>query len=464
MRRIIITFIIFILFTSLIPGPVHASSSVSTPTPDPSIQFGETEIINDLPEGYAFEITVTSPDFIPVRGNITLYFTDDWTFPSNLAIDPAHPRQLSYYLNALSQDIYPFTPFQVEWTVTDAQGRTATSGKQTIAGYDPRYKWKVLKSDDRDLTIYCHDRKSSFREMLVDVTERSANFMEEDFDLHLSGPITVVIYNDQDEVLDYYTYFDEKTGGVAVTDLGLTIQVIEVYPGVDDWVVEDWVNEVIPHEISHLYYHQAIDGQAAPNWINEGLAQVNEFSLDTDYLADVNNYLQDLQPLPDLRRLESNFDSGQWSSTDYMMAYSITSYIIYTYGKESIHAILSKYATGTGREKAFKDVLGVDFETLYSNWLERSILSGDPAYYLEVTPMGIPDSADSPTAMPAPNQTATVTPTTMDKGEFVKGAFYGLATLGLCCFLLIVLIIILLLVFNQQKKKQASDRLSEPFS
>ena len=406
------------------------------------------EIINDLPEGYAFETTVTSHDFIPVKGNITLTFTADWTFTSNLAIDPANPRDLTYYLKAISQDIYPFTPFQVEWTVTDAQGRSATSGQQTINGYDPRYDWQILKSEKRDLTIYTHDRNSSFGDLIFDVAERSAGFMEGDFDLQLTGPITVVIYNEQDEVVDYYTYFDEKTGGVAVPELGFTIQVIEDYAG-----VEDWVNNVIPHEISHLYFHQALDGQDAPSWFNEGIAQVNEFGLDPDYLAEVNADLQDFQPLPDLRRLESNFNSGQWSHTDYMMAYSITSYIIYIYGKESIHAILTKYATGTGREKAFKDVLGVDFPTLYSNWLDMSILSGDAAYYLDVTPMGILESAKVPTTTSAPGLTPAVTPTTMDNSEVVKGTFFGLAALGLCCFLLIVIIVVLIIVLYQRKKQ-----------
>jgi hypothetical protein len=448
MRRIIITFIVFLLITSIAVIPGKASSGPSTSTPDPSVRFGETKIINDLPQGYAFEITVESRDFIPVRGDITLYFSDDWTFPSNLAIDPVHPRELSYYLNALSQDIYPFTPFQIEWTVVDAQGRTATSGKQTIAGYDPRFEWQVLKSDKRDLTIYCHDRNNSFREMIFEAAERSAGFMEEDFNLELTRPITVVIYNSSDEVIDYYTYFDDKTGGVAVSELGFTVQVIEDRAG-----VVDWVNDVIPHEISHLYFHQALDGQDAPSWLNEGLAQVNEFSAEPDYLAQVNTDLKTLQPLPDLRRLESNFNSGQWSDSDYEMAYSITSYIVYTYGKESIHAILSKYAHGTGREKAFKDVLGVDFDGLYANWLEVSILSKDDTWYLKVTPLGILDSMDTPTPTLESSPTPTLTPTATVTPEGMKGTLYAVGALGVCCFLIVVLIIILIIIMIRRRKK-----------
>jgi hypothetical protein len=212
MRRHLQIILPLLVISLSITTPVLAGMPTPSPTPDPTIHFGETKIINDLPKGYAFEITVDSPEFIPIQGNITLYFTEDWTFPSNLAIDPDRPRVLSYYLNALSQDIYPFTPFQMEWTVTDAQGRTATSGKQTIAGYDPRYQWKVLKSKERDLTIFYHNRDSSFRNLIFDTAERSAGFMEEGFNLQLTGPITIVIYNASDEVIDYYTYFDEKQG------------------------------------------------------------------------------------------------------------------------------------------------------------------------------------------------------------------------------------------------------------
>jgi hypothetical protein len=448
MRRIIIAFISLLTITTLTASPVQARVSTPTPTPDPSIRFSETKIINDLPNGYAFETTVDSHDFIPVKGNISLTFTADWIFTSNLAIDPANPRELSYYIKAVSQDIYPFTPFQLEWTVTDAQGRTATSGKLTLNGYDPRFDWQILNSEKRDLTIYTHDRDSSFSDLIFEAAERSADFMEEEFDINLTGPITVVIYNSDDEVLDYYIYFDEKTGGIAISDLGLSIQIIEDYDG-----MEDWINDVMPHEISHLYFHQATSGKPAPTWFNEGVAQVNEFSLDPDYLAQVNADLHDLQALPDLRRLESNFTSDQWSHTDYEMAYSITSYIVYIYGKESIHAILSKYAAGTGREKAFKDVLGVDFPTLYNNWLDASILSGNASYYLDVTPMGILDSGNTPTTTPAHGLTPAIPPTPMDDSEVVKGTFFGLAALGLCCFLLIVIIVVVIIVINQRKKK-----------
>jgi hypothetical protein len=438
MRRNIFIILPVLLCISLFTTPVLAGTPTPTPTPDPSIQFSKTNLTNDLPKGYAFESMVTAADFVPVKGKITLYFTEDWAFPSNLAIDPDHPRMLSYYLNALSQDIYPFTPFQVEWTVTNAQGRTATSGKHTIAGYDPRYQWQVLKSKKRDLTIYCHDRDSSFKNLIFDTAERSAGFMEEDFDLQLTGPITIVIYTASDEVVDYYTYFDDKTGGVAVSELGFTVQVIEDYSG-----VEEWINDVIPHEISHLYFDQAIDGQAAPTWLNEGLAQVNEFRLGADYLSNINKQLQDNQPLPDIKRLESNFNSGQWSGIDYEMAYSITSYIIDTYGKESIHAILTKYADGTGREKAFRDVLGVDFATLYNNWYKTSILE-------EANPV---DKSKIPTQNGDPLSTPQAGIDSDMNSEMRTGVLAGVIGLCLCAFVLIVGGIILLVVHNRKKVK-----------
>ncbi len=91
-------------------------------------------------------------------------------------------------------------------------------------------------------------------------------------------------------------------------------------------------------------------------------------------------------------------------------------------------------------EKAFKDVLGVDFPTLYSNWLDMSILSGDADYYLDVTPMGILESAKVPTNTPAPGLTPATLPIPTDNSEVVKGTIFGLAALGACCFLLIMII------------------------
>jgi hypothetical protein len=437
MHRNFIAISLILLVVSLLTTPVLVAGETPTPTPDPSIQFGEITVTNDLPQGYNFEVTVTSTDFTPVSGTITFYFSEDWEFPSRLAIDPENPGKLSYYLNAISQDIFPFTPFEVEWTVKDSQGRTATTGRQVVSGYDPRFNWEKMESEKWDITIYIHNSNPSFKNLIFDTAERSAKFMEQDFNLHLTKPIIVVIYNSDSEVQDYYIDFTENTGGLAIPDIGLTIQIIS-----DGYGVEDWINDVLPHEISHLYFHQATEGKPAPSWLNEGLAQVNEFWMDPDYVAYINESLKEAQPLPNLRRLESNFNSEQWSAQDYDMAYSITSYIIEAYGKESIHAILMKYADGTGREKAFKDVLGIDFDTLYDNWFAVSILGQD----VSTLPINTP-------VLPATPTSEVETTINTDTNIVVKSS---LLLLGTCGFLMLIAITILVIVLIHYNKKRAS--------
>jgi len=458
MRRIIIAFFTFSIITFLIISPVQAGTRTPTPTPDPAIRFGQTWITYELPDFYTFHIKVESPDYTPVKGNIRLYLYEGEVVEATLKIDPVHPRELNYSISPLSFILYPNVPVHVRWDVSDVSGRAASSDYQEVVGQDARYQWQTLKSDKRDLTVLYHDRSPSFGETIFDTAEKSAEFMEENFDAHLTKPIMVVIYNSHDEVRNYYTDFGDSIGGQAFSDLGLTMQIIQ-----DDKWMEDWINDVIPHEISHLYFYQATGGDKLswmlypPTWLNEGIAQINATGNDSQQLEDINWQLSHSAFLPNLRYLDAHFGENEDVLTiEYQMAYSVTSYILNTYGEESVADLLAAYADNASCENAFIGVLGVNFLTLEKEWRKASGLPSEEKYYS--------GPKDTPTPTRGPSPTPTATPTPKDNSKIVTGGFLGLAALCLCCFILVLFIFVLLLVINQQKKKKESDRTSQPFS
>jgi hypothetical protein len=452
MHHIQIKILLILLTVSLLTTPVLAGTPTPTPTPDPSIHFGSTEISYNLPLEYIFQVPVEMGGHEPESGTIELYYYEDEVLEGDAVIDPKHPDQLTFTVNPDAFFLYPFIAVHVQWSVTDERGNTVTSEEEQVIGHDPRYEWEQLDSSGYDLTVYYHDRGLSFGKSILDAAERSAKLMEDHFDAHLTKPIVVVIYNSSDEVLDFIDSFDENTGGQAFSYLGLTIQIIEPGSGMDDWI-----NDVIPHEISHLYFYQATGGEKdswhywPPIWLNEGLAQINEIGMDPDSLEYVNWQLKYSTYLPNLKYLDEHFgDTEEVTATQYQMAYSVTSYVINTYGEGSMADILAAYANNARTEEAFVNVLGINFATLSKEWREASGLPLEEKYYAGPKDTATPtnESTRSPTGTPV------ATPTPRDTGEIVTGAVLGLATLGVCCFLLVIVIIILLVILNRRRKKQ----------
>jgi hypothetical protein len=452
MRRILIILVSVFLFFSPLAAPALAGVRTPTPTPDSAIHFGETTITYNVPDGYTFHVTITTPGVIPKSGRFTLIYLKSHQLAGSLRIDKDHPEQLSYYVDTSSMFIFPFVPLKVQWDISDAQGRTGSSGTQTIVGEDPRYQWETLESDRWGLSIHYHDRDPAFGQTLLEAAEQSAEMMEDDFNIQLARPIQVIAYNTHDEIIGYLDSFDENTGGQAFSNLGVTIQVVEYTSG-----MESWIKDVIPHEISHLYFYQATGGNddegwqyIAPSWLNEGLAEISANGMDPDYLENINWTLKHSDYLPSLTYLDYNFNEhAEVAEIDYQMAYSITCYLINTYGDESIARLLDEYANGAATEEAFLNVLGINFTSLSNDWRTASGLPLDAANYVEPTPTGTPEPtpAVSPTAM-TPSQVP------VDHSDVIIGVVSGLAVLGLCGFYLIILIAGLLIILDQRSKKQ----------
>ena len=135
-------------------------------------------------------------------------------------------------------------------------------------------------------------------------------------------------------------------------------------------IIESWINEVIPHEISHLYFAQVIGEEqiSIPRWLNEGLAGYSEFN---DHSSDWRYVRQAIQQdeLIALNELRETFPEGDEKvSLSYAESTTTIIYIVETYGQEGLNKLFSAYQAGENSDAAFMQAFGRNLDDFEKDW------------------------------------------------------------------------------------------------
>jgi hypothetical protein len=179
----------------------------------------------------------------------------------------------------------------------------------------------------------------------------------------------IVIYPDDQQMKDSLNWPLEKSPMGAYQ--GGVVKVLSPYA----WVPEGDYHQMekifaewgpVAHELTHL----AVDYQTNGNhqrWLTEGIAQYTELSLGgvlwtgSEDLAGKRYTLEEL---------EKDFDALDDQSLAYLQSYYAVDYLMNTYGKETVSAILKDLGKGMPAEKAFAKNLGRSYEEFSRDVME----------------------------------------------------------------------------------------------
>lgn len=129
------------------------------------------------------------------------------------------------------------------------------------------------------------------------------------------------------------------------------------------------LGKVLFHEYTHAIVHRLSKGRA-PVWLNEGLAQHEEGSVNED-IQQILTAIAKAPKHPSLRQLEGSFMG--LNSVQAAVAYSVslfaTEYIIEEFGMSAARRILERLGEGQGMEKAVSSSLYITYEDLQNSWL-----------------------------------------------------------------------------------------------
>src|SRR6266496_3360866 len=369
-------FVNVVLLLSLLGG-----QNQSAFIPQSSIQFRNATVVSNYPDGITFRIEICGR---PANSSVVFYYSTDldmkqygwwtkelWSLDEGQTADNCDKRKFTLQIKEL--DLPPLSPVRYYWSVVQGKN-TSQSPRYIYFCKDGRYNWKSVK--DANFVVWWHDRPDSFGQEVLSIADTASQDQSRFYSMSLDSPINVVIANSSDEFFAWQSE-ENYAGGLAYPELNLTVQLVD-----EQHNYQTWLDDVIPHEISHIYFGHLVDRYSGvPYWLNEGLATYQEYSQHYEEWQDVRN-AYDQNHVLSLKDLEYTFGENEEDARlAYAESYYAVLYMEEFYGPQAVSTLFVEFKNGRTENYAFDKVFGrnaEDFEKDYKLWLEKRIETAPP--------------------------------------------------------------------------------------
>lgn len=382
---------------------------------------------NNYPNSLTFRISAEAD--APITSIDLYYYTlgDNSTTRQPVEITPGTHVGGAYTWDTSGFTVPPSAPIIFYWELEDEAGNEFATEEQLFAYDDLRFPWNE-ESDD-EIIVRWYEGTQDFGRFVFQTARRALDLMKAQAGRGLDFPIYVLLYANDEDFRSWHFFVDDWVGGQAFTSMGITTQIIG--PNASHF----WIESVIPHEIAHLFFHQAVStGMASwPAWVDEGLAQYYEFTSKDAALTLVANAARDgtLRPLSSLTGSFGR-DSDQVRLA-YAESYSAVAFLIETWGDEALQSLIESFRRSTSQREAIEDATGLTWEQFIAQWLtwmgvpatpaapptatSGMVFPTAPSGWPSVTP---PSRTRTPIAQETPEATLEMLPTasTDDQGGF----------------------------------------------
>lgn len=344
------------------------------------------------------------------------------TFPGSIGpfineVAPPAPGSstLTYTLDLTGGGhLVPNTTFEVQWAAfPDAKGAPVLSEPLTVDYQDTTKDWKTRKGNL--VTVHWYEGSDAFAERALKIGDDAVRDTAKLLGVTETDPIDFYIYADEDAfraALGPGTR--ENVGGQAHADIRTLFALIG--PGAID---DPWVGIVVPHELTHLVFDTAVKNpyRFPPRWLNEGLAVYLSEGYTASDRGLVEQAVSDGTLLP-LTALTGQFPTDfQATYLAYAQSTSAIDFLVRTYGRDAMIALVKSYAEGLTDDEAFKGAIGLDLAGFQAAWLKdlgakEPVQYGLKPYAAGPVPPGWDETAPGTgaTASPGTGSTATTGP------------------------------------------------------
>jgi hypothetical protein len=381
---------------------IRAAPIRSVPHQSP-IRVVEKWVVNNFPEALTFGLEVEADEPLVRAELIYRQKGDTSSTRQPVTFESGRRVQLTYTWDTANITVAPSSPVVYYWEVEGAVGSRLKTPEATYYYNDVRFAWDELRQGD--LIVRWYEGGQVLGQKVFEVAQLALARMQESSGQRLDFPIHILLYANAEDFASWHSYVDTWVGGEAFPALGVTAQILP--PDTDD----DWIMSVIPHEIAHLFFYQAVHTPYAswPSWLDEGLAQYYEFVDQQGKLKLAAQAARQGRLLP-LRALSGSFGrDAEQVQLAYAESVSVVMYLLETWGDPGLQALVQDFREGVNPQKAVQQALGVSWEVFEADW---------------ITWMGVPATPRPPatptTALVWPTARSgwpTVTPRPVDNGD-----------------------------------------------
>lgn len=340
-----------------------------------------------------------------------------------------HPTQtvtLSWRQNTSGNNFYPpGTPVSYNWQLQDSGGYVYSDTTQNFTTVDSRFTWQQLSQGM--LHVNWYNRPQAFGQVVLDRASTSLAHIRSVLGGGLLHPINLWIYEtDEDFHSSLAPNSYEWVGGEALPSLKEAS--IVVTDTSDDTLRRD-----MPHELTHLVFHQLIEqGIQVPTWFDEGLAVYNQFYHEAGMTARLQEAL-DTHTLLRLDAIAQGFPAnGDQALLAYAESWNLVAYMYSTFGLAKMGSFikgLNNPQMDFGQD--LQKYLGEDQADLENQW----------RIHLHQPPIPSSNQATlTPTARANNQQHQTPTQTNIDSDSLVLIAVGVLLVLGSAASLTLIIV------------------------
>ncbi len=420
---------LFTFFLSPIAAPGHAHGLANT---NPITVTSRTYTVH-FPTSIDLKASAHDPVGTINRASIVIDF-------SAVGGQEEHPIPLSKPGNTItvswSEDttgrhfIPPGTQVDYFWEFWDSAGNMLNDTQQQFTTIDTRFSWQHLTQGM--LQVNWYNRAQDFGQTILSTASKSVKDISTTLGGGLLQPINLWVYaTDEDFHGSLAPGSYEWVGGEALPALHEAS--IVAISTTDDTLVRD-----MPHELTHLIFHQLIaNGITAPTWFDEGLAVYNQGFHEGEMMARLNKALAS-QSLLRLSTISGEFPANaDQAYLAYAQSWNLIEYMYSTFHQPRMAQLIKLMGDSqTVFDGDLQRALGVDEDHLENQW---RLNLGQPAILTanEITP------TPQPTIQVKQAQNVSTNYTT----------FWLLIGLGVLLVLISLIGLIVLVIYSAKRNK-----------
>ncbi len=388
--------IVLLLTTAL--AAVAAASSTSR-AQGPPVEFIEFGMESQFPEGLRFFAEIeSSVEVEDVRvifdvgdRNVTQYNYLDIPRTGQSLID----GELFINTNTPERYIPPGSLIKFQLEVLGTDGETYLSERREELLLDARFEWESVIAGP--VTVFFHGPVQSRAETLAEKTLEGLEFMAPVTGAEIETPITVMLYNNNAEMIEAVVPRSTTISRELVTEgqaFGEENTVL-VLAGRSDI-------GTATHEVTHILVDRATNGATlVPFWLNEGLAEFGNLDQTISYTRFL-EWGVGTGRLPTFRSLNRPPGDPNLTLVGYGSGRSAVEYMIDEFGESKMAELLVALGTGIPIQAAVPAVYDISLDDLESDW--RRSIGADQ--YIAPTPT---PASSVPTPTPTPNTLGLLT-------------------------------------------------------